>query len=279
MGTNRGTVERANGESGKSGTGNPNPTNPRDPGERTPITPTPSGKPASGTGANPGAGPGTPNANNQPAGGTGEKRKHRASKENAKNKGAQTQIDVEAPPVLEGIGEAPAAKPSGKGRGRPPKQPKIDGKQAARGLMEMVEVFTVATFGYEAAFSPTERFMIEDPLTRVIEKYGAAVGQYSGLVDPIMLLAGLGMYAVRMDALYNDRRAKEKEAKQYEAEAQRRKSQQPGPTDQFTPEGQPIPDQPFDPLMTQSNKGDPSNPNGKVVSDIAFFTGGVHRDR
>ncbi len=76
-----------------------------------------------------------------------------------------------------------------------------DGKAAARGLFEMVELFTISKFGPDGAFSLTERMLIEEPLGRLITKYGSLADQFGGLIDPALVLAGLAIYVVRITAL------------------------------------------------------------------------------
>lgn len=73
--------------------------------------------------------------------------------------------------------------------------------EAAAGLIEMVELFAVARFGPEAAFSVQERLFIEPSLARIVERYGSVAQQFSFLMDPIMLAVGVGLYGARIVGL------------------------------------------------------------------------------
>lgn len=191
-----------------------------------------------------------------------------------KSEGAQTKVEVESPQTLSGTPETPPFSdgPDAKKQRKPresKKTPKVDGKLAARSLIEMVEVFTVTALGYDAAFAPSERFMIEDPLARLIERYAGAVGQYSGLVDPIMLLTGMGMYAIRLDNLARQRKAEQERAAAYRADQERQAAERAG----------------FEAGPGYQNTATDIPPNGhgdpiaSVGPDLFGHTGGVHRAR
>jgi hypothetical protein len=280
MGTHRRAVEQPNGAVSEPGKGSPpasggSASASRDfidaskPGVRAGVVagPKSDARDFLGKGANPGAG----NADHQPAPGSkaGSESKP-ASK--GKVEGKKTQVHVEAPEVLTGTAEAPES-PPGKTRGRPKKAPKIDGKMAARGMLDFVEIFTVGILGPEAAFSANEARNIEEPLGRMIERYGSALGQYSALMDPILLLTGLGMYAYRVDALYAERRAKQAE-KPREAEIVREVKLQ-----DFEETMAAAGYQPEHIAPAPAPNGDPSNPTANVDPLIASMVGGVYRDR
>jgi len=72
---------------------------------------------------------------------------------------------------------------------------------SATGLLQLVEVFAVGRFGADGAFTTEEKFLIEGPLSRLIERYGSLANQYSGLIDPVMLLIGAGIYGARIVAI------------------------------------------------------------------------------
>lgn len=70
--------------------------------------------------------------------------------------------------------------------------------EAVHGLIEMVQIFAVARFGADGAFTLTELAMIEPSLVRLFERYGSVAQQYSWIVDPLLVAAGLTMYGVRL---------------------------------------------------------------------------------
>lgn len=76
-----------------------------------------------------------------------------------------------------------------------------DGKQAAQGLIEIVDLFAITRFGPDAMMTVTERFLIADPLARLIEKYGSVADRFSGVIDPLLVVAGLAMYGIRLGGL------------------------------------------------------------------------------
>lgn len=85
--------------------------------------------------------------------------------------------------------------------------PKVDATESARGLIEMVELFTQAKFGEQGRFNLTERALIEPALGRILERYASVMDQFSGFTDPLLLLGGLGMFAIRLRAATVDQAA------------------------------------------------------------------------
>lgn len=95
--------------------------------------------------------------------------------------------------------EVEAQEVKSKRRGKKAKNPsKSDSESAAKGLIEMIELFATARFGSMAAFTVEERFFIEPSLCRLIERYGGIGEQFSAFVDPVLLLLGVGLYANRV---------------------------------------------------------------------------------
>jgi hypothetical protein len=122
--------------------------------------------------------------------------------------GAEAEQKIETPPTLgvetgQDVKPPKATRATAKGKPGKAKVPaeKLDGAAAARGLMEMVELFAVAKFGPGALFSFSERIMIEAPLARLIEKYGNVAEQFSAIIDPALVIAGVAMYAIRLSTL------------------------------------------------------------------------------
>lgn len=104
----------------------------------------------------------------------------------------------------------------------------------------MVELFTVAKFGTDGQFNLTERALIEPALARMLERYAPALDQFSGLTDPLLLIGGLGMFAVRLRGVVK-------------AQADQAVAQSPAPVE--SPPGTPeaIPDaEPVTPVADQA---------------------------
>jgi hypothetical protein len=76
-----------------------------------------------------------------------------------------------------------------------------ESKEAAQGLIFMVQTFAIARFGVGAQFTPMEIELIQPSLTRIIERYGSAMEKFSVFVDPAMLAIGIVMYSSRLTAL------------------------------------------------------------------------------
>lgn len=109
------------------------------------------------------------------------------------------------PPAAQAQSQPPkqeAAPDKGKGPGRPRKieKAKPDSKAAAQSLIELVQLFTVTKFGPTAEFTPTELYMIQPSLERLIDRYGSVADQFGGFIDPALLLVGIGIYAIRLNA-------------------------------------------------------------------------------
>jgi hypothetical protein len=69
---------------------------------------------------------------------------------------------------------------------------------AVHGLIEIVQTFTIARFGPDAAFNAVELSLIEPSLARLFERYGSVANQFGWLLDPMLVAAGLGLYALRI---------------------------------------------------------------------------------
>lgn len=94
----------------------------------------------------------------------------------------------------------------------PPERPKTRGRkaktaikptpdqaaEAVRGIVEVVQLFAVTRFGPEGMFTPTELALIEPSLVRLVERYGSVASQFSFLLDPLLVAAGVAMYAYRL---------------------------------------------------------------------------------
>lgn len=87
-------------------------------------------------------------------------------------------------------------------------RPKVD-PEASSALLEMVELFAVATFGPEARLNDRERFLIEAPLSRMIAKYGDLADRYAGLIDPVMVGIGAVLYGYRISGVLAERQKSE----------------------------------------------------------------------
>jgi hypothetical protein len=128
----------------------------------------------------------------------------------------------------------------------------------------MVEVFAVGKFGAEAAFSSSERLLIEPSLARLIERYGAVAEQFSWLIDPAMLAVGVVMYSARLakmavgQAEAADRRDKD------DRESRGGPPSGPNPS--------PLPPFPSAPAATQEREND----DGNVTSGRIFDLNEVH---
>lgn len=138
----------------------------------------------------------------------------------------------------------------------------------------MVEVFGVAALGPEAAMHPMEQAAMVDPLANLLDRYVKASDTVSALIDPVVLLAGLGLYAIRLNGLANE----QAEARKREQRAQQRAEQHNREAAAFYP---PVPDQ-DDYVAADYDTPDGSNgsnPTASVSPEIGMFTGGVHRAR
>ncbi len=193
MATNRGTISRIAKSAGKNESGIGGDSDTFGSASAASASAKPTGVESGATGIDSGirGGIGVGNVDDH-ASGNKKPRKARQQKTDA---GTQTTLEFESAQV-----DIPA--PS---RKRKPKAPtiKTDGAEAARFLLEAVEVFTVAQFGPQAAFNPSERFMIESPLARLIEKYAPVMDRFGGWIDPIMVIGGFAYYGKRLSELSN----------------------------------------------------------------------------
>lgn len=116
---------------------------------------------------------------------------------------------------------------------------KGDGAQAARGILEIVDLLAVAQFGADAAISAEERALIEPSLAKVIEKYGDSLDRFGGFIDPILLGAGLVMYGSRLWMIARPQTSTPKQpahqAQEVEADASTTDHQTPYGADLFNP--------------------------------------------
>lgn len=119
----------------------------------------------------------------------------RGRKKRVQAESAQTSLGLENTPPVEAPKEAP--KRTARKQARTLKD-KGESQDAARGLMEMAELFAVARLGPAATFTPMERVLIEAPLGRLIERYGSLAEQYSALIDPAMVVVGILLYGIRL---------------------------------------------------------------------------------
>jgi hypothetical protein len=76
-----------------------------------------------------------------------------------------------------------------------------DAAIGALALMDFVESFTVPLLGDQAHFNPLERSTIEPALARTIKRYGSIYDKFGGLIDPVLLIAGVAMYTLRLNAI------------------------------------------------------------------------------
>lgn len=114
------------------------------------------------------------------------------------SEGTEKTISVEPQEVVKGRrGRKPASQPARASKAKSIEESKL----AAQGVIEMVEIFAKARFGEDAALTLTERVLIEQPLTNVIQRYAAITDRFSGLIDPIMIAAGAIMYSARLASL------------------------------------------------------------------------------
>lgn len=191
MGTDRRNVQRSLGTAGDVADGHAAGTGEKVVGTGSPSDETRTGIP---TGVGVGNGTGSGNADDSSAANPEPRTRKRRNVPKP-----ETILEIETSEIIE---TDPPAKTEVKRKRRAKVSgPKPDGKEAAAGLLEMVELFTVTRFGPEGAFNSTERFCIEKPLARLIEKYGNVAERYGGLIDPIMVLAGVVMYGMRLSAV------------------------------------------------------------------------------
>lgn len=145
-----------------------------------------------------GAGTGTGTTSGATSGGA-RHRRNRTGNTGTETKKPDTTLSLETKEV-----ESPAKKPATRTRAKKEPVARIDASESARGLIEMVELFTRAKFGSDGEFNLTERALIEPALTRLLERYAPAMEQFSVLTDPLLLLGGLGMFAVRLRGVIKD---------------------------------------------------------------------------
>lgn len=192
-----GNISETNGQSGNTSLGNGDEN--RDASPRT-------GKPT-GSGARTGSGTRTGiDSGKQPR--TASQAKQAASAKKAG--GGQTPetsigVDPETPPTdsQRAFSEAvtPPDRPKSRGRKSKPaaQHPTPDqAVEAVHALIEMVQIFAVSKFGADGAFNLTELALIEPSLVRLFERYGSVAQQYSWILDPLLVAAGVTMYGIRL---------------------------------------------------------------------------------
>ena len=170
-------------------TGNPKTKRDRDETEQSPFGATPFG-----------TGNGIPARNDPDGNGVGSSvgDSRTANTEGEKQAGAPKEtLEIEP----QKVSDPPPKTSHKKGQGKSSKAKEKDDADAAKGLMEMVEIFAVARFGSAAKFNDQERFLIESPLTRLIEKYGDVSDRFSGIIDPAMVAAGVIVYSIRLASM------------------------------------------------------------------------------
>jgi hypothetical protein len=126
------------------------------------------------------------------------------SRKNRSAKAARATIEIDTQEA-EAVKSAPK-RSRRKRRSTPESQE--SSRQAADFLMSAVETFAVAEFGEEARFNDREKFMIHDPLARLVERYSNLADRYTGLIDPIMVIVGAGLFAVRLGNIAEERNPK-----------------------------------------------------------------------
>jgi hypothetical protein len=66
-------------------------------------------------------------------------------------------------------------------------------------ILDTLDAFGQQAFGNEGGFEPIERALMEDPLARILARSDPAkMGQYAAIMDPLLLGAGLILYASRI---------------------------------------------------------------------------------
>lgn len=129
--------------------------------------------------------------------GRGRPAKHATAKSGSAKAGA----GAGAVPVglrVDAAKKAPAPKPKPDQAAAAPLS-LADAKSAVSGLVDLVNMLTVARLGPDAVMSPIERGMIEAPAARIMQRMTPAAAQrVSALSDPLLLGVGLLMWGTRL---------------------------------------------------------------------------------
>lgn len=109
--------------------------------------------------------------------------------------------------------EPEAARPRRKRTSKNQKQ-LAEARETAALLLSIVEMAAVERYGPVATMQATERALMEDPLGRVLARAPVErLERYAAIIDPLMIGAGLLMYASRLRASQPPRPAHEQSLK------------------------------------------------------------------